>query len=106
MTSDQKQSACGPADGGASSEAAEARNGLCLLLGDLGDGAAISTAFLAHEMGVSEVTVKRMIARGELPPPVSMGKWNIWTAGWLRGWIEMRLEAAAQEAQLVRKHLA
>ena len=87
-------------------EPARAAAGLCLRLDQLGDGAVLSTTGLAERMQVSEVTVKRMIGRGELPPPVPMGRWQVWTAGWVRGWIEMRLESSAQEAQLVRERLA
>jgi len=91
---------------GASTKTAEVRNGLCLVFDDLGEGAVISTAHLAYAMKVSDVTVTRMIARGELPQPVPMGRWHVWTVGWLIRWVETRLEAAAQEEQLVRKQLA
>jgi len=94
-----------PSDHADGREPVRPESGLCLRLDQLGDGAVLSTAVLAERMQVSEVTVKRMIGRGELPPPVPMGRWQVWTAGWVRGWIEMRLESSAQESQLVRKRL-
>ena len=76
------------------------------VLGDTPDRALVSVADIAAEMKVCTTTIRRMIARGELPPPVSLGKDDVWTAGWVRKWIEERLATAAQESRIVARHSA
>lgn len=58
-------------------------------LGELGEGAVITEAGLARMLKRHQVTLKRAVQRGELPPPVRLLGGPVWTAGaneqqWLR----------------------
>ena len=97
-------------ESGASVHEGNLGDGPCLVtvgvLGSTPDEALASVADIAAAMNVCVTTIRRMIARGELPPPVSLGKDDVWTVGWIRRWIEERLAAAARESKIVARHSA
>lgn len=74
------------------------------ILRHVDDGTLLFIPDLAREMKVCPTTIKRMIARSELPPSVSLGKGHVWTAGCLRGWINKRLQSAAAEMEIVQSY--
>ena len=49
-------------------------------------------------------TVKKMVLRGELPPPCRMAGSNIWTIGAIVRHIEARLEEAGKDMRRIAKH--
>lgn len=73
-------------------------------MGQLGPGAIIFEDGLARLIGKHSVSVKRAVARGELPPPARfMGK-PCWTAGSIIRHVEAKLEAAAKEAAILANY--
>ena len=67
-------------------------------LGALPPATPLTEAGLAALLGKKCVeSVKRAVARGELPPPVKIAGKNVWTAGYLVKYIEDRLEAEARK---------
>lgn len=53
---------------------------------------------LAEALGVTKRTVRRMVARYELPPPVRFAGRSTWQAGRVLAWFEVRAERAARVA--------
>jgi len=53
---------------------------------------------LAAALGVTKRTVRRMVVRFELPPPIRLAGRSVWLAGRVLGHIEARAERAAQDA--------
>lgn len=74
-------------------------SGIIRELGTLAPGAIIYEDALARMAGKCLVSIKRAIARGELPPPTRFLGRNAWTAGSIIRHIEKRLEQAAREAE-------
>ena len=74
--------------------------GVIAALGELGDGAVVTEAALAELFGRHPSSVKRAIARGELPYPTRLFGQCIWTAGVLQRHFEGRLQEAAEKAEL------
>ena len=54
---------------------------------------------LAHVLGVSKRTVRRMVARFELPPPIALAGRATWISGHVLAHIEARAERAARKAE-------
>ena len=76
-------------------------------LGDLPPGALLDERALARVFGgCHPITVKRAVARGELPPPVRLFGKPHWTAGVILGHIEARLADAKREAEKDAARLA
>jgi predicted DNA-binding transcriptional regulator AlpA len=61
-------------------------------------GAILDEAALARAVGVSTRTIRRMVARYELPPAVSFGGKAMWQAGAVLEWFKARADRAAQAA--------
>lgn len=80
--------------------------GIIALLGELKPGAILTEAGVARLFNRHVASVKRAVARGELPPPCRLFGGNAWTAGVLVRHIEKRLEQAAREAEHMAKKLA
>ena len=74
-------------------------------LGELGDGAIISESALAKLLKRHSVSIKRAVLRGELPQPIRLLGQPVWTVGSIVKYLEKRLEAAANEAELQRKKI-
>ena len=81
-------------------------SGIIRQLGDLPDGAIISEEALARFFGRCQVSIKRAIQRGELPPPVKLLGMPVWTAKKLLNHINNRLEIAQKEKERTRKKFA
>ena len=77
--------------------------GIVRHLGDLPEGAIINEEALAKMFDRCQVSIKRAIQRGELPPPVKLLGMPVWTAGKLLGHINDRLDAALKEEERTRK---
>ena len=54
---------------------------------------------LAHELGVSTRTVRRLVTRNELPPGVKLGARRVWLAGDVLGHVQRRADRAARVAE-------
>lgn len=80
--------------------------GIIPLLGELKPGSLITEKGLARLFKRHPASIKRMVQRGELPPPCRMAGSNTWTAGALVRHIEKRLEQAAQEQERLSRKLA
>jgi hypothetical protein len=78
--------------------------GIVSELGKLGSGAVISEQALARIFHRHPVSIKRAVARGELPPPTRLLGGPVWTVGALIRHIEERLAKAQREQEkLARK---
>jgi predicted DNA-binding transcriptional regulator AlpA len=73
-------------------------HGVIQELAELHEDALIDAAALARHLGVCDRTLRRMIRRGELPPPVRMGGRSRWLAGRVRQWINDRAALAEKDA--------
>lgn len=82
-------------------EAASAQDapGVLAALARLPDKALLTEDALARALDVSKRTVRRMVARFELPPAVRLGGKSTWQAGAVLRWFEARAERAARQAQ-------
>lgn len=60
---------------------------------------------LARHLAVSKRTVRRMVARYELPPPVRLAGRATWRVGRVLTWIESRADRAEREAERKRARL-
>ncbi len=75
---------------------------LIAALAELPEKAILDEARLAHLFHVSPRTVRRMVGRFELPPPVSLGGRSVWMAGR----IVEHIDAAAERKQRVAERQA
>ena len=80
--------------------------GVITELGNLKPGAIITEEGIASLFHRHVVSVKRAIARGELPPPCKLFGTNVWTVGALIRYIEDRLKQAADESEREAERLA
>ncbi|MCK6474048.1 MAG: hypothetical protein L6R28_20190 [Planctomycetes bacterium] len=60
--------------------------------------ALVTEAGLAKAFGVTTRTVRRMVARGELPPPIRLTGKSTWIAERILAHLDARAECAAREA--------
>ena len=72
-------------------------------LGDLPKGAIVNEEALAKMFDRCQVSIKRAIQRGELPPPVKMFGMPVWTAEKLLSHLNSRLDKALKEEDKNRK---
>ena len=68
-------------------------------LADLPERALLSEAYLAEVFGVTDRTVRRMVERGELPPPLPIGSRPLWLAGRVLRHIEANADRAEEDAR-------
>ena len=73
--------------------------GIIAELGELKSGAIITEEGMIGLFNRCGRSIKRAIARGELPPPIRMFGQNTWTVGKIVQHIEARLEAVAKERE-------
>ena len=59
----------------------------------------LDEAMLAHALRVTPRTIRRMVSRFELPPPVSLGGRSVWFVGRVLSHIESAMDRASREAQ-------
>jgi predicted DNA-binding transcriptional regulator AlpA len=81
-------------------------DGISAELGTLPSNTLITEKALAGLLGRAVKSIKRAVARGELPPPVRILGESRWTVGTIVRHVEKRLEAAALEADRARRRLA
>lgn len=74
-------------------------------LGDLPEGAIICEAALALIFDRHPVSIKRAVARGELPPSTRLLGKPVWTAGALVRHIEGRLDAELKEKERTKRRI-
>ena len=60
---------------------------------------------LAGVLGVSKRTVRRMVARFELPPPIALAGRATWISGYVLAHIVARAERAARKAELEARRI-
>ena len=77
--------------------------GIIRRLGDLPPGTVINEDALAKMFGRCQVSIKRAIQRGELPPPVKLLGMPVWTAEKLLSHLNARLDKALKEEERTRK---
>ena len=68
-------------------------------LGQLPPGAVVTEAAMARMFDRHPVSIKRAVARGELPAPTRLLGGNVWTAGAILRFLEARQEGAAKERE-------
>jgi hypothetical protein len=79
--------------------------GVVAEFGTLGPGAVVTEAGLAKLFHRHPISIKRAVARGELPPPVRLFGQPVWTIKSLVNHLETRLAEAAVDEAVVRTHL-
>ena len=67
-------------------------------LAELPTKAILDEARLAHFLQVSPRTLRRMVARFELPPAITLGGRSMWVVGRILDYIEARAESAERDA--------
>ena len=75
----------------------EVINGIVPQLGNLPAGAIINEEALSILFNRCQVSIKRAIQRGELPPPVKLLGMPVWTAEKILKHINDRLDSAKKE---------
>jgi len=73
--------------------------GIIKEIGELPPGAIVTEGALGRMFDRHDVSVKRAVERGELPPSVRIFGKPCWTAKCILDHIEARLEAAKKEAE-------
>jgi hypothetical protein len=74
-------------------------------LGTLSPDTVISEAGLAGLLHKHPVSIRRAVARRELPEPVRLFGQRIWTVQALRDHLNMRLEAAQESAHAIERKI-
>jgi len=74
-------------------------------LAKLPERAVVDEAALARALGVSKRTLRRMVARFEMPPPVRLAGRSTWIVGRVLAWFEARAERAARDAERMARRL-
>jgi len=70
----------------------QTRQGVVILgLASMPEGALLDEAALASVLSVTRRTVRRMVCRFELPPPIRLANRSTWRAGTILTWIERRI---------------
>lgn len=67
-------------------------------LADLPERTLLDEAALARAMNISKRTVRRMVSRYELPPPVRFSGRSMWQVGRVLSWFEERADRVARNA--------
>ena len=80
--------------------------GVITALADMHPHAIISEQGLASIFSRHVVSVKRAVARGELPPPCDLFGTKVWIADILIRHIKQRLEQAAKDAEQTARRIA
>ena len=87
-------------------ETAKTTSPATISLSGFADSDLITKQELCQCLGCSERTIRRMVDRFELPPPVDLGVRKVWIVGKIRGWFadaaERREAEALKEARRLR----
>jgi predicted DNA-binding transcriptional regulator AlpA len=75
------------------------------MLHEIPDSALLDLPGLALALGCCERTARRMLARRQLPPGIRLGGRNVWYAGRVRQYLEVRMEEAEKAALRERARL-
>ena len=73
---------------------------------ELKPGTLVNVTFVADALGVSERTVRRMVQRHQLPPPISFGNASLWLIEHLLDYVSSASEDKMREAKNERKRLS
>ena len=77
-----------------------ARSGLIITkLARLPDKSLVDEQALAEALGVTKRTIRRMVGRYELPPPVSFAGRSMWQVQKVLRWFEGKADRLAREAE-------
>lgn len=74
-------------------------------LAELPERAIVDERALADALQVSKRTVRRMVSRGELPPPVRFGGRAMWQVQAVLTWFEARAARASREAERAARRM-
>ena len=89
-----------PSEGAEPRDASEKESGVIITkLAELPRATLLDEKALAQTVGVTKRTVRRMVGRYELPPPVSFAGRSMWQVGKVLSWFEARAEQLAKEAE-------
>lgn len=80
--------------------------GIIRELADLPSETLVSEEKLASLFHRHPISIKRAVARGELPPPTKLLGKNVWTAKVILRHIQLRLEKAARERDQLTARIA
>ena len=69
------------------------------VLAELPERTVLDETRLAHLLHVTPRTVRRMVSRFELPPPVPLGGKSVWMAGRVLDYIDSAAEQRQREAE-------
>lgn len=73
--------------------------GIITSLAELPRDAILDEAAVAKAFGVVTRTIKRMVARYELPPPILLASKRCWKVGAILNWINDSIERTEKEAR-------
>jgi len=79
-------------------EGTAARPEIITALAEVADDALVGETYLARTFGRTERTVRRMVGRGELPPPLALSKDRRWLAGRIKAHLRAVSEKQEREA--------
>ena len=68
-------------------------------LAELPERALVDEQFVANVFDVTPRTVRRMVARCEIPPPLSVGSRSMWLAGRILDFLDGRAQQAQRDAE-------
>lgn len=74
-------------------------DGIFAALALLPEKAILTEAAIAKAFGVTGRTIRRMVARHELPPPITISGRSVWFAGRVLSWIERAAERQEHDAE-------
>ena len=80
--------------------------GIIRQLGDLSPDTVLSEQALAELFSRHRVSIKRAVARGELPPSVRLFGEPVWTVQAQRDHMNRRLETAKKEAEQLARRIS
>lgn len=73
--------------------------GVLTELAMLPENALLTEDALAKAFGVVARTIRRMVTRRELPPPIPVGGRSVWFAGRVLAWLAAEAERREREAE-------
>jgi len=83
--------------------------GVITSLAELHPEALVDEGVLAEAFGVSGRTIRRMVNRYELPPPIRVAGRPMWLAGNVTAWLKDKAEQAEKyaraEAERIKRHI-